>query len=201
MRTKRAAFIAGLILTGMVIGFLIGSAVYAGGGEPGSAADPLVARSYVDEHMASYVANLEKKVAELSSRALQLEAALAQLQKQVGLTPIKPGEAVSGSGTGTGSSGNGSSGTGISGSGSSSTGSTGSQTGGFKPGQKLYILPENSAVNLRKGPGTNYEKVGTAVRGSGCEPMTVLSRSGDWFQVKLADGRTGWVAGWLVTAS
>ncbi len=191
MKMKRTAFISGLILTGMAIGFLIGSAVYAGGREPGSAADPLVARSYVDEHMASYVADLEKKVAELSARALQLENALAQLQKQVGLTPIKPGEAVSGSGTGTGSSGNGSSG----------TGSTGSQTGGFKPGQKLYILPENSAVNLRKGPGTNYEKVGTAVRGSGCEPMTVLSRSGDWFQVKLADGRTGWVAGWLVTAS
>lgn len=185
MRTKRTAFIAGLVLTGMVIGFLIASAVYAGGGEPGSAADPLVARSYVDEHMASYVAGLEKKVAELSARALQLETALAQLQKQVGLTPIKPGGAVSGSGTGTGTPAT----------------SPGSQAGGFQPGQKLYILPENSAVNLRKGPGTSYEKVGTAVRGSGCEPMTVLSRSGDWYQVQLADGRTGWVAGWLMTAS
>jgi len=183
MKTKRTAFITGLLLTGIAIGFLIGSAVFAGGGEPGSASDPLVARSYVDEHMATYVANLEKKVAELSARALQLETALAQLQKQVGLTPIKPGEAVPGSGTGTGTQGT----------------TPGNQAGGFQPGQKLYILPENSAVNLRKGPGTNYEKVGIAVRGSGCEPMTVLARSGDWYQVRLADGRTGWVAGWLVS--
>lgn len=190
MTGKRTASFIGLLLAGMAIGFLIASAVYAGGTEPGSANDPLVARSYVDERMASYIADLEKRVAELNTRAQKLETELAGLQKQVGVTPIKPGEATTGTGTGAGSSGSGVSG----------TGSAGSQTGGFKPGQKLYILPENSSVNLRQGPGTGYAKVGTAVRGSGCEPMTVISQSGDWYQVRLADGRTGWVAGWLVTA-
>jgi N-acetylmuramoyl-L-alanine amidase len=28
--------------------------------------------------------------------------------------------------------------------------------------------------------------------------MTVLAESGGWYQVRLPDGRTGWVAGWLV---
>ncbi|MGB9791721.1 MAG: SH3 domain-containing protein [Thermacetogeniaceae bacterium] len=173
---KRALSLAGLLLIGAVIGFLIASAVYAGGAEPGSASDPLVARSYADERMRSYVSELEKKVAELSARAQKLEEELASLQKRVGAAPISSGAA-------------------------SGSQSTSVQAAGFQVGQKLYILPGNSAVNLRQGPGANYAVVGTAVRGSGCEPLTVISRSGDWYQVRLADGRTGWVAGWLLTAA
>lgn len=174
---KRALSLAGVLLIGAVIGFLVASAVYAGGAEPGSASDPLVARSYADERIRAYVSELEKKVAELSARAQQLEAELAKLQKQVGVTPSSTGAAAP------------------------SAQNTGAQAAGFQIGQKLYILPENSAVNLRQGPGTSYAVVATAVRGSGCEPLTVISRSGDWYQVRLADGRTGWVAGWLLTAA
>jgi N-acetylmuramoyl-L-alanine amidase len=65
--------------------------------------------------------------------------------------------------------------------------------------KKLYIKTENSHVNLRKGPGTSYALIGTATRGNpDSEPMAVLSQSGDWFQVRLPDARTGWVADWLV---
>lgn len=173
---KKALSLAGVLLLGAVIGFLIASAVYAGGAEPGSASDPLVARSYADERIRSYMGELEKKVAELSARAQQLEAELAKLQKQVGITPEGTGAAPSAQ-------------------------NTGAQAAGFQIGQKLYIHPENSSVKLRQGPGRDYPAVGVAVRGSGCEPMTVLSRSGDWYQVRLADGRTGWVAGWLLTAA
>lgn len=181
MRKKRVALMAGLVLTGLAFGFLIGSAVFAGGGEPGSAADPLVARSYVDEQVAAYISGLEKKAADLSARALELETALAKLQRQVGITPIKPGEPVN--------------------SGTPTTPTTPTAPGSDSvQGRKIYISAENSAVNLRTGPGTGYDLVVTVVRGSGSEPMTVLSQSGEWYRVKTADGHTGWVAGWLMTA-
>ncbi|KAF0819039.1 N-acetylmuramoyl-L-alanine amidase [Bacillus sp. ZZV12-4809] len=57
------------------------------------------------------------------------------------------------------------------------------------------ILKENS--NIRTGPGTNFsiitlEKAGTALVKTG-------ERSG-WVQVKTSKGKTGWVAGWLVSS-
>ncbi len=187
---RRTAAAAGLVFLGIAVGFLLGAFlgadVFASGGEPGSPADPLVARSYVDEQVAVYISELEKKVAALNGRALELEQALAQLQRQAGLKPLAPGGGQAGE---TGAS-----------SGSSSGGVS---AGGQAPaGQKLlYVKPENSYVNLRKGPGTGHELLGKVERGSpACEPMTVLAQSGDWYQVRLPDGRTGWVAGWLVYA-
>jgi len=50
-------------------------------------------------------------------------------------------------------------------------------------------------VNVRTGPGTNnsvFSQVGLAER------LPVLGKSGDWCQVRISDGSTGWVAGWLV---
>lgn len=53
-----------------------------------------------------------------------------------------------------------------------------------------------SALNLRGGPGTNYDKVGRALkRGS---RVDVLYDAGAWSRVKTRDGRLGWVADeWL----
>ncbi|WP_049752590.1 SH3 domain-containing protein [Candidatus Desulforudis audaxviator] len=51
------------------------------------------------------------------------------------------------------------------------------------------------AVNLRGGAGTNHPVVGQAGQGA-CLP--VLGKSGDWVQVRQANGQAAWVAGWLV---
>ncbi|MDH7577572.1 MAG: SH3 domain-containing protein [Bacillota bacterium] len=205
MTIKRDAAIAGLVFLGIAAGFLLGSLfganVFASGSEPGSPADPLVARSYVDEQVEAYISRLEKEVAALSERALKLEQALAQLQRQAEVELPSP----SGGQAGTPSGGS-SAGQSPGGQAPGSSTPAGTSPGGQTPGSQssggaklLYIKPDNSYVNLRKGPGTNHEYLGRVERGNpACEPMTVLGQAGDWYQVRLPDGRTGWVAGWLV---
>jgi N-acetylmuramoyl-L-alanine amidase len=51
-------------------------------------------------------------------------------------------------------------------------------------------------VNLRSGPATSYDKLGTARSG---ERLAVLGESNGWYQVSRG-GSTVWVAGWLVKA-
>lgn len=62
-------------------------------------------------------------------------------------------------------------------------------------GQKNeYVSVIDAQVNLRSGPATSYEKVGTASHG---QQMEVLAKQGEWYQVNY-QGRSVWVAGWLV---
>ncbi|AQS60057.1 SH3 domain-containing protein [Desulforamulus ferrireducens] len=51
------------------------------------------------------------------------------------------------------------------------------------------------SVNLRSGPGTSHSVAGQVSRG---ERLPVISRSGDWVQVRQTNGSNAWVAGWLV---
>ncbi len=50
-------------------------------------------------------------------------------------------------------------------------------------------------VNVRSGPGLNFEQVHRVHQG---QEIVLLSKDGDWFQIQLAGQRTGWIAGWLV---
>ena len=47
----------------------------------------------------------------------------------------------------------------------------------------------------RKGPDTSYSVVAKVKKG---ETVTILAEENDWFQVKLTDGKTGWIANYLV---
>ena len=60
-------------------------------------------------------------------------------------------------------------------------------------GQMAVINGDN--INLRSGPGTNHSVAGQVSRGV---RLPVISRSGDWMQVRQANGSNAWVAGWLV---
>jgi N-acetylmuramoyl-L-alanine amidase len=53
-----------------------------------------------------------------------------------------------------------------------------------------------SSVNIRVGPGTTNSVISQATQGAS---LQVLEQSGDWYRVKLQNGSTGWVAGWLVS--
>ena len=57
------------------------------------------------------------------------------------------------------------------------------------------VVKSGSGVNVRGGPGTGYDLVGSAAAN---ERLPVLETSGEWVKVRLAGGRQGWVAGWLV---
>ncbi|GGL71124.1 SH3 domain-containing protein [Wenxinia marina] len=54
----------------------------------------------------------------------------------------------------------------------------------------LYVLDTNDGfLNLRAGPGTTY---GIIERLTGGQIVDRLGSSGEWDQVRLSDGRTGW---------
>ena len=87
-------------------------------------------------------------------------------------------------------------------------GITGGNTGGTTPSGDDDKEPNNpdggsqvtnptkgeitgSTVNIRKGASTSSDKIGSAVKG---DVLTYVSTSGDWYQVKLADGSLGYVS-------
>ncbi len=47
-----------------------------------------------------------------------------------------------------------------------------------------------SVLNVRSGPGTQYSRTTTVSQGT---VLTVISKQGEWLQVKLPSGQTGWV--------
>ncbi|WP_409270772.1 SH3 domain-containing protein [Neobacillus sp. SCS-31] len=51
------------------------------------------------------------------------------------------------------------------------------------------------SLNIRSGPGLSYKVVATAKKG---DRFTVLGESGEWVQLQLPSGGTGWAANWLL---
>ncbi len=58
-------------------------------------------------------------------------------------------------------------------------------------------IRSQSAMNVRGGPGTDYAVVGALNAGDGAR-ITGKNSGGDWWQISLAGGVTGWVYGPLV---
>ena len=52
------------------------------------------------------------------------------------------------------------------------------------------------AVNVRSGPGLSYSLEKIAKRG---EKYSIVKEKGDWIEIQLSFGKTGWVVNWLVT--
>ncbi|MED4321630.1 SH3 domain-containing protein, partial [Weizmannia sp. CD-2023] len=57
------------------------------------------------------------------------------------------------------------------------------------------VTVTHAAVYIRSGPGVSYPIEGKAAEN---DTYTVLQKDGDWFQIRLPQGNTGWIAGWLV---
>lgn len=51
-------------------------------------------------------------------------------------------------------------------------------------------------VNIRSGSSTGYKVLAVVTRGTSAE---VLGSQNGWYQIKLANGAVGWIAGWLFT--
>ncbi|MEW6448359.1 MAG: N-acetylmuramoyl-L-alanine amidase [Bacillota bacterium] len=60
------------------------------------------------------------------------------------------------------------------------------------------VVVNRPSVNLRGGPGTGYALMGQVSQGT---RLTVVGKSGKWYQVRLSSGRVVWIAGWLVQAA
>ena len=58
--------------------------------------------------------------------------------------------------------------------------------------QVATVVNVNTAVNMRSGPSTSHTLIGTVAKGTKCE---VLSKSGDWYQLKTPQGKIGYIRG------
>ena len=56
------------------------------------------------------------------------------------------------------------------------------------------VIVTGSVVNIRQGGSLDYP---TITKVNGGTELKVLAQQGDWLKVQLADGRQGWIAGWL----
>lgn len=63
-------------------------------------------------------------------------------------------------------------------------------------GAKTYYVTANPYANIRSCASTNCEIVATARYGEG---LTVVDDSSDWYEVRLDDGRTAFIAGFLMS--
>jgi SH3-like domain-containing protein len=57
------------------------------------------------------------------------------------------------------------------------------------------ITSKENTVNVRKGPGVNYEKVFMVEKGV---PFKLVQKKGNWLQIEHADGDKGWIFKGLV---
>ncbi len=61
---------------------------------------------------------------------------------------------------------------------------------------KTYYVTANPAANLRSCASTNCRIVGSAKRG---EAITVIDDSADWYEIRLENGETAFIAGFLAS--
>jgi N-acetylmuramoyl-L-alanine amidase len=54
------------------------------------------------------------------------------------------------------------------------------------------------SVNIREGPGLSYPLVTHVNKG---DKFPLLAEKGEWIQLQLSSGKTGWVANWLISKS
>lgn len=81
-------------------------------------------------------------------------------------------------------------------------------TNGNQPSVQTPNTPQTPAVqtatvntdglNLRSEGNTSSAILSTLAIGT---KLTIVQKQGDWYQVTTPDGKTGWVAGWLITVS
>ncbi len=54
----------------------------------------------------------------------------------------------------------------------------------------VITKPREERVNIRSGPGTDYDVIFKAIKGV---PFKVLERKGNWIHLQHADGDKGWI--------
>jgi hypothetical protein len=178
-------FIIGGAILSILVGFLVGKTVDAGAPEPGSSADPVVSKSYVDQALEERVGELELEVAEITVQAQALQTTINELQDKLNkaggikTTPTSSSNTTPSTSTGT------------------STGSTGStsETSGASIGKTVYVKASNNYVNLRSGPSTDTNTIKQVQKG---EAMKIFEIKDQWYHVELDDKTVGWVANWVV---
>ncbi|MDU6115069.1 MAG: SH3 domain-containing protein, partial [Paeniclostridium sordellii] len=80
--------------------------------------------------------------------------------------------------------------------GNNNNSNSGSNTDNSLTGKKATITA--SALNVRSGPSTGYNIIGTTYQGNTVE---IITSSNGWHKVKLSNGQVGWISGQYVSLS
>ncbi|MHB1419749.1 MAG: SH3 domain-containing protein [Bacillota bacterium] len=140
-----------LVIAGIfAAGFFTGQGVQADNPVPGSADDPLVSKSYVEETLKQQVSDLNNVIDGLSSRADALQRQVQELQGKLNAQ------------------------------------SQSNQTSDNK------VIVTTNGVNVRNLPGTSGSEIIAQVNQG--DVLTVITLDNGWYNVRLEDGRTGWVS-------
>lgn len=160
-RGKVALFIIAAIIF-LVVGFVFGQIVKALTTLPGDKDDPVATQSYVETQ-------LGERLATLTTRLEEVEAELAALKGSGNVsTPNNGGN------SGTSNNGNSS--------------ITPNNQGGTSTARTVKIT--GSSVNVRRGPGTNYDIIGSMSNGA---TATYLGTEGSWYKIQSGN-TTGYVS-------
>ncbi|AXX64423.1 N-acetylmuramoyl-L-alanine amidase [Bombilactobacillus bombi] len=65
----------------------------------------------------------------------------------------------------------------------------------FAAAKANQVIVKANFLNVRIGPSLSYETLTRVKRG---ETLTILSEKNQWYQVRLAGDKIGWVASWLI---
>jgi N-acetylmuramoyl-L-alanine amidase len=60
------------------------------------------------------------------------------------------------------------------------------------------VTMDHNGTNIRSGPSLNHKVI---VRANSGETFSLVNIHNDWYEIKLSNGQSGFVAGWIVSAS
>ena len=162
----------GALVLGITLGsFVIGDAIVAGGGQPGSQQDPLVSQSYITQAVQERTDALELQITELEKQVASLVNTVEMLETQVGRAGGQSNQ------------------TQQTGQGASAT-QTGNNAGNTVEREMVVTVANNTGVNVRSGPSTSFEVVTSLANGA---RVNVVAESSGWYEINLDNNRTGWV--------
>lgn len=191
-RRYKIATAAVLIILAISLSLNIVSAVTQNA-EPGSDQDPIVSKSYVDaaiNQVSSKIQSLLEEIGTLKTQNTQMTAKLTSQEQTIKALQAELKAAKEGT-TGTGSTGATGSGTPQSGGSSGASGGTATAPATLGTG-----IIKSAVVNLRAQPNTTSAIVGKLLQNN---TVTLVSKTGNWYQVKTASGRTGYIREDLLT--
>ena len=179
------AMVASLVL-GITLGhFVLGDSTPVEGGSflPGSPQDPLVTASYISQAVEERTASLESQIRELEQQVINLANTVEMLEAQLGRAASSQTQT-----------------------GQTQTelttrntinitrmGSNSAQANRANSSNTEYMeVVAPTGLNVRTGPGTNYEIISRLPNGTG---INVVSETAGWYEIVMSGGGTGWVHG------
>jgi len=61
--------------------------------------------------------------------------------------------------------------------------------------QTPHVIIPKTGINIRSGPGTNYDIVTSATEG---DSFTIVNTQGEWYEILLPNSEKAFIAGWIV---